>query len=305
MSDRIRSGIFFHGSRMRYAEIEQAQPGAKLLRLGSCDFDFDAENAILSGDSSKLGTVKEALGDVFSGSRSGDFSVVLTPGSVTSFFSPVSDRIPEEEKRSQLEADTILIGGKESALSVVAEPIGSSRARDEDEDEDVTWYHVAAVPASIKRHVNDLLSVFPDARTHFMTAMQAAARVAGRIEEALDGEQRHKAAALLGRFAGHTEVSIMDSAEWRFGVTVPSTLPADLAYAILNIAREVDIPPERLVRIYVYGESPEDSDLETVSSLSSAQILKLDPLSLVRNDPVAVRSSFDPNLYVLCVGGAL
>ena len=47
MDVRARAGIDIYGTVLRYAEVEQRGPRYQLLRLGSCDFDFDIAEAML------------------------------------------------------------------------------------------------------------------------------------------------------------------------------------------------------------------------------------------------------------------
>lgn len=287
---------------MRYAEVEHARSGLRLLRLGSCDFDFDAEAATLEGDARKLETIAEAIGDVFSGSRSSDFSVVMSPGSVISFFSPVPDRLPEEAKRKQLEADTVLIGGTESALNVVAEPV----MPDGDEGgESVTWYHVAAVPARVRRNVGVCLATFEGSRHHVVTSMQAGSRVAAALERPRLERTEKKAAAVIGCHSVSTEVAVLDDARWRFGSHTASTMPSDIAYALLSTVEQARVEPNSLGRVYVFGDTPDEAMLTALRNASPAEITMLDPLAVVENEPAAARSSFEPVHYVLCVGASL
>ena len=50
MDVRARAGIDIYGTVLRYAEVEQRGPRYRLLRLGSCDFDFDIAEAVLQGN---------------------------------------------------------------------------------------------------------------------------------------------------------------------------------------------------------------------------------------------------------------
>ncbi|MDX1739767.1 MAG: hypothetical protein R3178_00675 [Rhodothermales bacterium] len=304
MSDRIRSGIYFHGPRMRYSEVDQGRSGPKLLRLGSCDFDFDAEHALLAGPERQLDTIREAVGDVFSGSQSVDVSVVLSATSVISFFSPVSDSASEDEKRQQLEADTVLIGGHGSALSVVAEPVSTVRRNG---DEIVTWYHVAAVPVGMRRRVSGVLSPFSDARHRFTTSLQAGARVAGRLESlaAESSELAASSAAAVGMFDSHTEISILRSGKWLFGSTLPSSLQSDVAYAILNLVDRSGVGRDDFCRIHTYGDVKRESDAATIGAATAAEVKRMNPLNLFRGGPVKEQHGFDPSDYALCVGAAL
>ncbi len=302
MSDRIRSGIDFNGPRIRYCEVEEGRSGLKLLRLGSCDFDFDAEEAVLSGLSRSLETVGEAVGDVFSGSRSTDVSVVLSPASVISFFSPVSNRVTDEEKQHQLEVDTMILGGRSGALSVVAEPVSSEVGGDE---ESVTWYHVAAVPTSVRHHLSSVLTRFDGAAHHFVTSMQAAARVAGRIEARAARSTAGAGAAVVGLFASHIEIALLRSSQWLAGATFPATHPSDLAYAILNLAGRANIDASTIGRVHLYGDALQDSAVASVEAVVAADVQRMNPLELVQGGPAEEPEDFDPSDYVSCVGATL
>ncbi len=301
MSEKIRSGISFHGSRMRYAEVEQTGAALRLVRLGSCDFDFDAEKAALEGTPSRLDIIRQAVSDVFSGTRSIDFTVVLPPRSVISFFSPVSDRAPEAEKKRQLEADIILVGGRDSALSVSAEPVFSENAG----GEDVTWYQVAAIQAPVRRNMAGVLSDFSGVNNHFMTSMQAATRVAAWIEDRRAGSGAGTVAAAVGCYDDCTEISILDAGRWRHGVCSKSTLASDVAYALLDELERLDLSAGDLNTVYVYGDRTNGTMATALAAATNAAVTILDPLALFDNHPVDERSSFEPGQYVLAVGASL
>jgi len=85
MDVRARAGIDIYGTVLRYAEVEQRGPRYQLLRLGSCDFDFDIAEAMLQASSPEhIEALTDALNDVFEGSIAARLHVTLHPSIPTS-----------------------------------------------------------------------------------------------------------------------------------------------------------------------------------------------------------------------------
>ncbi len=80
------AGLELTGSVLRYTEIEQTGPSVRLLRLGNCDFEFDAQADLYSaGDSAHLEPIGEALADVFERTTASVFRFAVPPFCLTSF----------------------------------------------------------------------------------------------------------------------------------------------------------------------------------------------------------------------------
>jgi hypothetical protein len=137
-----------------------------------------------------------------------------------------------------------------------------------------------------------------------MTSMQAAVRVAPRLER-ISPDPAAPAAAAVGLFGSHTEIAILDSSKWLFGATLTSTLPGDVAYGILDLARKANVEPADLGRIRLYGDTTAEGDLPSLRTIAAASVSHLDPLALVKSRSIDDSEGFNPSDYVLSIGAAL
>lgn len=296
-NNHVRSGIYLEGAAMRYAEIEHSKAGRKLLRLGTCDFEFDVERAIYSESPEHVTTIKSALSDVFSGTRSKNFSLVVPASACVAFYSPVSSSMAESDRLRHLASEAMLVAGSTQTMAVTAEFVGTEPL----EDEEVAWHHVAAIRQSKWDHVSEVLSVLRNARFHYLTRLQSAAAVAlrGARRSELQGGSP---GVVVGRFDDVTEVGIIKDARLCASKMAPVTDAADVCYHLLAELQDAGIAQDAVDEVQLYGKPDPELDRE-VSRLLSLATTRLNPLSIVSNPPPAV--DFDPGQYVLCVGGAL
>ena len=110
MDVRARAGIDIYGTVLRYAEVEQRGPRYQLLRLGSCDFDFDIAEAMLQASPPEhIEALTDALNDVFEGSVASRLHVTLHPPTCYSFFTALPVEAPVEERKKRLLRDAALL----------------------------------------------------------------------------------------------------------------------------------------------------------------------------------------------------
>src|SRR5690606_10565174 len=104
MDAQARAGIEFSDTVLRYAEVEQYGSRYRLLRLGTCDFDFRlVEDLLQRHDPDAIEVVREALQDVFSGSIASTLHAALHPALTTSFFTSVPSGVSGGERLQRLQ----------------------------------------------------------------------------------------------------------------------------------------------------------------------------------------------------------
>src|SRR5690606_14335340 len=130
MDAQARAGIEFSDTVLRYAEVEQYGSRFRLLRLGTCDFDFRLVDDLLHRHHpDALEVVREALQDVFSGSIATSLHAALHPSLTTSFFTSIPAGLSTEERRRRLANEAMLLTGAErpETLNVSATEVGVRR----------------------------------------------------------------------------------------------------------------------------------------------------------------------------------
>ncbi|MBT8401317.1 MAG: hypothetical protein KJO98_12630 [Rhodothermia bacterium] len=294
MDKRVQSGLFFDGSAMRYAEVEHGSSALRLHRLGSCDFEFDAEHAVYRGGREQVNTIQEALLDVFSGTACRYFTVVVPAAECVAFYSPLSSTLSDDEAKNHLEGEARLVTGTDEPLALTSDAVAS-----EDPDgEEVVWHHVAAMPQAKWDRLADVLGVFEESQFRYLTRMQAASRIA-RQSKAADAETVQ---LLVGRDDGSTELGLVVGRRLRSSEVAAVTDPADVCYHALAEIKRSGISLRKVSQVLLYGD--EDKDLETeLAKLVSPSVARMDPLEIIANAPADIK--FDPGQYVLSIGGAL
>lgn len=294
MDKRVQSGLFFDGAAMRYAEVEHGSSALRLHRLGSCDFEFDAEQAVFRGGSAHVSTIQEALLDVFSETSSRHFTIVVPATECVAFYSPISSTLTDDERKDHLEGEARLVTGAEGPLAVTSDVVGSEDA----EGEEVVWHHVATMPQTRWDRLEDMLSVFEGSQYRYLTRMQAAARVARQFE----APEADAARLLVGRDDGSTELGLVVGRRLRSTEVAAVTDPADICYHALAEMKRSGISLRKVSDVFLFGD--EDKELEAeLAKLVSPKVARMDPLTIVSNAPADVK--FDPGQYVLSIGGAL
>ncbi len=294
MDKRVQSGLFFDGTAMRYAEVEHGSSNLRLHRLGSCDFEFDAEQAVYQGGPEQVKTIQEALVDVFSGTSSRHFTVVVPAKECVDFYSPLSSTLSEDERKDHLEGEARLVTGSEEPMALTSDVVAS----EDSEGEEVVWHHVATMPQVKWDRLADMLGVFEGSQYRYLTCMQAAARVARQFEASDPDAVR----LLVGRDDGSTEIGLVVGRQLRSSEVATVTDPADVCYHALAEIKRSGISLRKVSQVFLYGD--EDNDLEAeLAKLVSPKVTRMNPLSIVSNAPADIK--FDPGQYVLSIGGAL
>jgi hypothetical protein len=308
MEANARAGIDIYGNVLRYAEVEQYGTRYRLLRLGSCDFDFDVADAVWQADQSgHLSTVAEALADVFAGSAADQFQVTVHPPTCFSFFTPVPAGISDAARKVRLQQEAALLAGTDIPLRLTADALYSAYVGDPAER--VDWVHVLAVPERIHTRFDRILRSLPQARHRLMVSMQAAAATVGRLLPlhanggTADAEAPYTLA--VGGYGGHVEFTLCHRQRWHFSHFTDTGPAADLAYYAVALLQRLHLHPADVGTLYVYGH-PQDTGLaDLLERVFHRRPAALNPLEVVDLDAGSLTADFDAEAYVSCMGAAL
>ncbi len=304
MEALARAAIDVYDRVLRYAEVEQYGSRFRLLRLGSCDFDFDVGSEVANPTNGRqLATVADALRDVFAGSVADTLNITIHPPRCFSFFSPMPMTSDADDRELRLQQEAALLSGTESPIEVTADAV---RVQVLKSGESVEWIHVLAVDEAVQSRMEGLARSLPQPQRRLMIGMHAAASTIGRLQRWPSGESRRGPFILsIGWYADHIEYTLCHDQQWYFSKYTDAVPPADIAYFAAAMINQLRLEPRQVRRLYVYGNGVDlslFSDLETVLDLEAH---RLNPLSVLDLDPGSLASDFDAEAYVGCIGAAL
>lgn len=301
MEAHARAGIDVIGRSLRYAEVEQYGSRFRLLRLGSCDFDFDVvEGALSSPGDEHVRTVSDALGDVFSGSIAGSLHVTVHPPDCYSFFSPLPAGATSSQRKVRLQQEAALLAGTDRPLHITADAV---RKQVMEEGDAVDWVHVLAIEDFIHERIQRILQELPQPRRRLMVSMHAAAAMVRHIESPEAGDA--SSALAIGWYPKHVEYALCIDGEWRFSKYTDAVPPIDVAYFGAHVADRFGLAPSEVEALYLYGNDADPSLFSDLESVFGTSIRRLNPLEVLDVDSGSLSADFAAGEYVACIGAAL
>lgn len=304
MDAHARAGIDIYGRILRYAEVEQYGSRYRLLRLGTCDFDFDVVEDVLTGETDEhVETVSEALGDIFAGSVAGSIHVTLHPPTCYSFFAPLPVEAEASDRKVRLQQEAALLAGTEQPLHITADTV---RAQDLSEGGRIDWVHVLAVDDRIHARIEAIIGGLPQPRRRLSVGMQGAARAMAKQRDShLPKERRGPYSIAVGWYPDHVEYTLSHEDQWYFSNYTDATPPVDVAYFAMALLQRFDLKPKDVDRLYIYGNDADLSLFPDLESTADIEARRLNPFSFLDLDSGSLSPDFDAEAYVSCVGVTL
>ena len=256
--------VAISGAVMRYAEVEATDAGPRVRRLGTCDFDMDAEAAIFgpaapvaaapSADDA-LDVVADALRDVFAGTAARSIVVAAAATTSTTFFTPLPVGMSAAARDEQFRQEAALLADvppatpvRVRAVAVRAErasPGGASAA-------DRQWYHVLHVGEAVHARLARLALALGVASYDIADTARAAAAVARALAASSEASGVD---LIVGAYGGHTEVAVVRDGALLLGHHGAGTTPEDTAYFALAALDVVGASAASVGRLLVYGDA--------------------------------------------------
>lgn len=298
-----RAGIELVGRRIRYAEVTAQPHGAGTLRrLGTCDFDFDAGEAILgSGSAASLEAVLAALGDVFAGTTPDAVVVVAHPPHLVSFFSPLEETLSPGERYAQLQEEAALLADVTThhPVRVRAEPVprvGSALGGSDPTDRTVQ-HHVLHMPEAVHARLALVTRQLGAKQYDLTVASRAAARLPGPA-----APEDAPLTLLVGAYPHGLELAVLHERAWQFSHYAPGD-PASAAYVVLATLERLGWPSSAVGRVGLYGETTDPDSFYGLDAVLGVRSERIDPLSafnVLLDVAEAGRAAYAP-----CIGGLL
>lgn len=307
MGAYVRAGVDLYESTLRYAEVERNGSDFKLLKLGSCEFDFNMAQALAEGARpSHLETLGEALGDVFSESVATDLHVVFHPSNCFSFFTPLYVDLTEDERKWRLQEEATLLTSSTPPLPlhltadvVRTETLENGRV--------VEWFHVLGVDERIHSQLNKILSSLPHSHFRFNLSTRGTANAIETMakKENLIAAPESPYSLAIGYYKTHIEYVLCHEFNWHYSHYTDTSTPTDSVYFALSLLRRLNIERSDVGQLFIYGE---DIDAEVFSVLQ--EIFKktpevLNPMEIVSLDRKGPGMHFTAEAYAPCIGIAM
>lgn len=300
MKALARASVDLQGREMRYAELEQFENRYRLLRLGSCDFDFDITRELVhEPESSKLTSVRDALRDVLSGSVAGTIRFVLHPPAIHNFFSALPVDLPKSSRHIRAQQEAALLYGVGPSLSVDHEVTFESSGN----GAPAAWQSVSVTFADVRRKLGRLAAALPGAEFEVISRHVAGGRALRRHLQLRDEEGDGMVLA-VGCYPDQFDVAFGAENEWRYSSASPGKTEPDAAYFSAETLRRLGYEQEDVTQILTYGIA-DHRDVPSFARLYDVRPMVFDPLMLVNLDPTTIDDEFEAGAYLPCVGGAL
>jgi hypothetical protein len=289
-----RALVALSGPVLTYAEVGHA--GA-LLRLGACEFPFDAEHAVyVSGDPDALGTLSEAVAEIFAGTEAQTLLVAASPLVATTFFAPLPAALDDAARDEHLRQEASLLADVPPThpVRIRISAMGPADLQGVPH----RWYHVLHVAEPIHARVSLLAQTLRLDRYDLVATSRAAAMLVPPDPAARGLD------LLVGCFASHTEVALLDGPDQLFGSHGPGHTPEDSAYFALAALQRIGRDTTQVGRLLAYGDALGPGRLAVLEGLVGSAAVLLDPLAPFSRRPAGI-DAHDLAAYVPVLGAAL
>lgn len=271
---------------MRYAEVALERDGAaeapagRLVRLGTCDFDFDASEALFGHQgASYLDTVAEAVREIFAGSEATMLHATVHPWHATSFFTPLPSTCPPAERFEQLRQEAAMLADVEPVVAGQPLRIKATTVRlEHHEDGAVLWHHVLRLPEPVHARLAHIARPFGEEasgkpRYDFVDATASVATLAGKMLPD-DGALT----LLLGLYGTHAEFVLLRGRTWLYALHAEVVAVGSAAYFAVALLERLGLDAADVARLYTYGGPVPPGETAPLEALLGRQAEPLDPL---------------------------
>ena len=307
MGAYVQAGVDIYESTLRYAEVERKGTNYRLLKLGSCEFDFNMGEALVDGAQPMyLDTLSEALHDVFSESLASDLHVIFHPSNCFSFFTPLYVDMTEEERKQRLQKEAILLTAEVGPLPLhlTADVVHTETL---DNGRVVEWFHVLGIPEQVHSQLDRILRSLPHSSYRFDLSTRGAAHAIENIarKESLEISEEAPYTLAIGYYKTHIEYVICRRFRWFFSHYAPSSAASDSVYFAMSLLRRLNIQRAKVGHLYIYGEEIEAELFSIFQDVFSHTAEVLNPMEVVVLDRQNPGTHFTAEAYVPCIGIAM
>lgn len=307
------AGLELTGSVLRYTEIEQTGPSIRLLRLGNCDFEFDAQSDLYSADDpAHLESIGEALADVFEKSTASVFRFAVPPFCLTSFTAMMPAKA---EADASVRGDLIAAEASILSLSLDGDLYPSPGASFRGSGRRL---HIARAPGIIRDRIERICdripsgdvvgggqeTVGPEEAASRHVALVPSSVAARHLQVHLNGEASGPT-LLTGCYSGSTDYAIVESDTTILEWTDEMDHPVDRLYFALDVLDRAGISVPAVSGVRLYGPKAENDVVDAFSSAFGERVRRMNPCPAVNVSPDQFAPDFRFESFASCIGAAL
>jgi hypothetical protein len=292
------AGVEFVGNLMRYAEVEYDGDSHRLLRLGNCEFEFDASEVVYSGGfPQRIETIQNALQDVFRDTTSSAFRFALPSSALTRFESLVPSEAQESVARAQIGFETHLMSGGEAEGDVFpGEPYQKFNPL-------VTGYAVHHLSQRISERLRVLCEIFPEQTKSHLPSANASVRTFRKLMEL--GQVSTGNVLLMGCYPEHTDyIALADGIPVKM-ITRRTLSDTDRAYFGYEAIHRLPTPGFLRPMVYLYGHTALQPLLGVMAQDVGENVSVLNPGPIVELDESRFEKDFPIQAFVPCLGASI
>ncbi len=292
------AGVEFAGSVMRYSEIEQVGSAFKLLRLGNCEFEFDASSAIYEeGFADRIETIRRALQDIFQGTHASVFRFVLPSSTMSRFTSLVPSVRSEAARKDQISFETGLLSGDVGFGDVFPEILDSKS------DEGLEKYSVSHVTPLISKNLKAVGAAFADTPVELVPSTNAAYLAFRHFAQ--NSALPRGAYLLIGAYSSLTDFILIKNGVSQAHFSFQTPFPEDVAYHALLLANRFGLAYGDITHLYVYGEDPGPKFVPTLEEAFGEIVSVFNPGAIVDLEEDRFEAGFPIEAFVPSIGAAI
>lgn len=293
---RLRVGISFSRGVMRYVEVERRESGWGLVRLGSCDFEFNAERELFGTEHShKLDVIRSAISDVFSETGSDVVRCVIPAASTMGFRTAVEEAASESEKDATISVEaSILTGGKVEGdlFPTMGQPAGSGAP---------VPVHVYHADEQLTGRVRDVCSAFGDTPLELVPSPTAVYHGVWPLLEAGSAT----CVLLVGAYDHYTEYQVIVEATRRADTVIVTSNVADRMYFSLDVVRRLGMDVNSVEHVLLHGDSVDGALMEALHDVWSGRVELANPGPVVNLEEGRLEADFGFEAFLTTVGAAV
>lgn len=292
------AGVEFSRDLMRYAEVEQHDGHLKLLRLGNCEFEFDAEAVLYEGkDPALLEAVRDAMADIFRDTQASGFRFVIPSRWQTRFTTAVPMEADVNLRSALIGYETRLFTENREGGDIFPAHLRS------DPDSGAQMFAVSHIDDAVSRSIKNLQSVFPEAAFDLSPSMMAATLSFRHVAHRRQLPASHY--LLVGAHAHHTDYILMKGAEPLTQESVDVTSPQDQAYRALLCCSRFGVSWQDIGHVFIYGSPTDQPMLDALQEAFGPSVERINPGVVVGLEADHFGESFPIEAFLPVMGAAI
>jgi hypothetical protein len=292
------AGVEFSRDLMRYAEVEQQDGHFKLLRLGNCEFEFDAAAVLFDGDQPELlPAVRSAIGDIFRDTEASGFRFVIPSNWQTRFTTAVPEEADVNLRSALIGYETRLFTNNREGGDIFPAHLRSNT------ESGAQRFTVSHIDESVSKSLKALQPVFPDARFDLAPSMMAATLAFRHV--AHRNQLSSSVYLLVGTTDDGFDLILMQGAEPLTQESVLVNGPADLAYRALLCCSRFGIAWRDVERVFTFGNRMLQENVDALIEAFGPQVGRINPGVVVGLDEDHFGDDFPIEAFLPVLGAAI